>query len=491
MDQICSYIALDLGAESGRVIIGRLDGERLQLEMIHRFPNGPVQVFDSLYWDILYLWREMKEGLKHCVQAHGSLFSSLGVDSWALDFVLLGADDVLLGNPYYYRDGRTEGMIEEVLKHVTLEEVYQTTGNVLHQFSTLCQLLSMVKANSPALQVARTFLTIPDLFNFWLTGRKVCESSHVINTQCYNPVAQTWAANLLDKLNIPASIFPEVITPGTIVGNLLTSVAKETGLARVPVVAPACHDSAAAVVAVPTREKDYVFLSCGTWSVLGTEVAQPLIQPGVPRTELWNEGGVEGKFRLTCNIAGLWLLQECRRIWASQGEVYTYDELTQMAAKGQQLTSLINPNAPQFMLPGDMPARIQKFCESTGQPVPETKADILRCILESLALKYRHGLKTIEAALGRKMKVVHMVGGGIQNKLLCKFTADATQLPVVAGPVEATATGNIIMQALAMGHISSVQEGRDLVRVSVPIETYEPSAPEAWEEAYERFLTYL
>lgn len=493
MREVRNYVAIDLGAESGRVMVGQFDGAKLRLEVLHRFPNGPVRVFDSLHWDILYLWREIKEGLTRCVQAFPSI-SSLGVDAWALDFGLLSADDALLGNPHHYRDSRTDGMIEEALKYVTFEEVYRRTSNQLvFPVTTLCQLLSMVKANSPALQIAQTLLTIPDLVNFWLAGRKVCEATHVINTQCYNPVTRMWATDLLDKLGIPAHIFPEVVTSGTILGNLLPSVAQETGLNEAPVVAPACHDSAAAVVAVPTRERDYLFLSCGTWSVLGTEVDDAYIRPEDPPEGLWNEGGARGNIRFTSNVMGLWLVQECRRIWSSQGESYSYHELTQMAAEGTPLTSLINLNDPRFLAPGDMPTLVRSFCRETDQPVPESKADILRCILESLALKYRHGMESIEAALGCKMKVVHMVGGGIKNKLLCQFTTNAMQLPVLAGPVESTAMGNVIMQAVGMGHLSSVQEGRELVRASVPLETYEPepALSATWEAAYQRFLTYL
>lgn len=492
MSETHRYIALDLGAESGRAIVGQFDGDTLQLEVMHRFPNGPVRVLDSLHWDILFLLREVKEGLSRCAQRFPSI-DSVGVDAWAQDFGLLGADDVLLGNPYHYRDSRTDGMVEEAFKHIAPAEVYQTLANpLLFSITTLCQLLSMVKADSPVLWVAQTFLSIPDLFNFWLTGHKACESTLLLNGQCYNPVAKTWATDLLEKLGIPTHIFPEVVKSGTILGNLLPSVARETGLDQVPVVAPACHDSAAAVVAVPTMEQDYLFLSCGTWSVLGTEIDEPYIRPEGPIEGLWNEAGALNNIRFTSNIMGLWLVQECRRSWAAQGESYSYDELTQMAAQGQVLTSLIDPNDPRFLAPGDMPARVREFCQETGQQVPESKPDLLRCILESLALKYRHGREAIEAALGREMKVVHMVGGGIRNRLLCQFTANAMGLTVLAGPVESTATGNIIMQAVGLGHLASVQEGRGLVRASVPIETYEPdlAAADRWEEAYCRLLSY-
>ena len=489
MGEVRRYVALDLGAESGRAIVGQFDGDHLELEVIHRFGNGPVAVFDSLHWDILYLWREIKEGLCRCAGSFPSI-DSLGVDAWAQDFGLLGADDALLGNPHCYRDPRTDGMIEELLQHVTADEIYQTTGNPpRYSITTLCQLMSLVKSKSPSLRMAQTLLNIAPLINFWLTGRKVSEATLLINGQCYNPVEKRWATGLLDKLGIPTHIFGEIVQPGAVLGPLLPGVAEETGLGPVPVVASACHDSAAAVVAVPTRERDYLFLSCGTWSVLGTEIAEPLIRPEGPIAGLGNEGGAQDNVRFTTNIIGLWLVQECRRTWAAQGETYSYDELTQMAAQGNPLLSLVNPNDMRFLPPGDMPGRVQEFCRETGQPVPESKQDILRCILESLALKYRQGKEAIESALGRQMNSVHMVGGGIRNRLLCQFTADAMGLPILAGPAESTAIGNIIIQAVGLGHLSSVQEGRELVRASVPLETYEPGATGAgrWQEAYDRF----
>jgi rhamnulokinase len=452
-----------------------------------------VRVFESLFWDILYLWREITEGLERCAVEYPTI-DSLGVDAWALDFGLLGADDALLGNPYCYRDSRTDGMVDEVLRVVTPMEVYQTTSNPLDlQIVTLCQLVSMVKAQSPVLGIAQTLLTVSDLLNFWLAGRKGIEYTRTINTQCYDPIAGAWATHLLERLDIPTHIFPAVVRSGTVLGTVVPAVARETGLGEVPVVATACHDTAAAVVAVPTRDKDYLFLSSGTWSVLGAEIDAPYTSPTGPPAGLWNEAGAQGNIRFTTNVMGLWLIQECRRWWAAHGETYSYADLAEMAAASPPLRSVLNPNDARFVAPGDMPARVQTFCLETGQPVPGGKGDIVRCILDSLALKYRQGKDSIEAALGRQMKVVHIVGGGVRNRLLCQLTADALQLPVLAGPVEAAAIGNIIVQAVGLGHLASVEEGRELVRASEALQCYAPDSAvrDEWEQAYQRSLVYL
>lgn len=486
------YIAVDLGAESGRVIAGCVAGGKLRLETVHHFLNVPVRVNDSLHWDVLHLWREIKAGLARCAVRFRGV-RSMGVDTWALDYGLLGAGDALIGNPYHYRDRRTEGIAAKMLARVSADEVYQTTGNPLMPFATLGQLFSAVCADAPALRVAQTLLTMPDLFNFWLSGQKVCESSHVINTQCYDPRARTWATDLAGKLDIPGHIFPPVVAPGTILGNLVPAVVEETGLPPLPVVTPACHDSAAAVAGIPTLEKDYLFLSCGTWSILGTEAPAPYIRPGGPPPGLMNEGGVLGNYRITSNVMGLWLVQECRRTWAAQGREYGFDELAQMAAQGPPLAAFVDPNDSRFLAPGDMPGRVQAYCRETGQAVPQDRAGILRCILEGLALRYRYGAEAVEAAAGRELRTIHLVGGGAQNGLLCQLTADATGRPVVCGPVEATACGNVIMQAVGLGDLASVQEGRELVRAATTLHTYEPDlrARDAWEAAYGRFVAQL
>lgn len=493
MSHTRNYAALDLGAASGRVVIGRFDGRQLQVEEMHRFSNGPARAGGSMFWDVLHLWEEMKVGLRKCAAASPKI-SSIGVDTWAQDFGLLGSDDVLLGNPYHYRDSRTEGMLEELFKQVTLDEVYRTTGNSLpFPIATICQLLSMVRGNSPALHAAETLLTMSGIFNFWLSARKVCDYTHVINTRCYDVRSKTWATRLMEKLGIPTHIFPQIVKSGTVLGHLVPTVADEIGLTELPVVSSGCHDTAAAVIGAPTRERDYLFLSCGTWSVLGTEIDEPHIDPNGPPEGLWNEAGARDNIRFSSNVTGLWLVQECRRLWASHAERYTYDGLTRLATRGRPLCSLVDPNDPRFIGSGDIPSRIRQFCRETSQPIPETKADVLRCILDSLALRYRVDAEAIEAALGRQMKIIHMIGGGVKNELLCQLTANATGLPVLAGPVEATATGNIVMQAIGLGHLSSVEEARELIRASIPLKYYEQdlTAADRWEEAYHRFRRLL
>ncbi len=487
---IRNYIALDLGAESGRAVVGRFDGDRLRLEEAHRFPNGPVRILDSLHWDVLYLFEQIKEGLRRSAARVDGRVASIGLDTWAVDFGLLGPDDLLLGNPYHYRDSRTEGLVEEASRFLSPQELFAQTGFPPIQISSLYQLLSMVWTDSPVLKVAHRFLLMPDLFNFWLTGRKASEFTIVPNTQCYNPTKREWAWDLLGKVGIPTRLFGEIVPPGTVLGHLLSPVAADTGLNEALDVAPACHDSAAAVVAVPTREQDYIFISSGTWSVLGTEVSSPVLTPEALARYLANEGGVFGTFRFTSNIMGLWLVQECRRTWAQAREDYSYVDLMQMAARGRPFSCLVNPNDVRFLAPGDMPDRIRTFCAETDQPIPQSKADVLRCILESLALRYRRGIEDIEEMLGRRMKIIHIVGGGSRNELLCQFTADATGRPVLAGPGEATASGNLLMQALALGDLSSLEEARELIRASFNLTLCEPGPTAAWDEAYQRFLSY-
>jgi rhamnulokinase len=488
MNQTVNFLAFDLGAESGRGVLGRFDGDRLALSEVHRFPNGPVRILDSLHWDVLRLFQEIKGSLGRCVQEHGPDLAGIGLDTWGVDFALLGRDNVLLGNPYHYRDHRTDGMLDEVFSRVPREQIFEWTGLQFMQLNTLYQLFSMALNDSSALAAADTLLMMPDLFNFWLTGRKVCEFTEATTTQFYDSRRGTWSRELFEALDLPFHILKEIVPPGTVLGPLLPSIAEEVGLGEVPVIAPACHDTGSAVAAVPAREGDYTYISSGTWSLMGIEVTEPIITEQSLTYNFTNEGGVVGTFRFLKNIAGLWLVQACRQEWARAGQDFSYDELMEMAAQAPPFGPIVNPDDHAFIHPDDMPQAIQAACQCAGQSVPEDKGAIIRCALESLALKYRWVLEKLETMLGRELKVIHIVGGGSQNKLLCQFTADATGRPVVAGPVEATAIGNVLMQALALGHVATLDEGREVVRRSCDVVEYEPGDKSGWDEAYERFL---
>jgi rhamnulokinase len=496
-----NFLAFDLGAESGRAMVGQFDGQRIRLSEVHRFPNGPVRLPDGggtgyrLHWDVLRLWSEIKRGLALAVQDYGANLAGVGLDTWGVDFGLLDRDGALVSNPYHYRDSRTDGMVEEAFHRVPRQEIFEQTGIQFMQLNSLYQLLSMVVDRSPALNIAETFLTMPDLFNYWLTGRKVCEFSIATTTQCYDPRKGGWAIPLLERLGIPTHIFPEIVPPGTVLGQLLPAVAQEVGVSGLPVIAPACHDTGCAVAAVPADGADFAYISSGTWSLMGAELSEPIINEQSLAFDFTNEGGVGGTFRFLKNIAGLWLAQECRRTWARAasltGEELSYDELTQMAAEADPLQSFVDPDHGEFLKPGDMPARIRVFCQKTAQPVPQTKGAVVRCTLESLALKYRWVLGRLEEILGRRLEPIHIVGGGTQNRLLNQFAADATGRRVIAGPIEATAAGNVITQAMALGHIGSLEEGRRIVRNSFDVVTYEPAGEAEWDEAYGRFLAMM
>ncbi|MBI5651192.1 MAG: rhamnulokinase [Chloroflexi bacterium] len=478
-----NLLALDLGAESGRAILGRFDGARITLEEIHRFANEGVRVNDSLHWDTARLWSE----IKHALACAPRDVASIGLDTWGVDFGLLDQNDQLIDAPFHYRDARTDGMMDAALRVTSREEIFEQTGIQFMPINTLYQLLAMRRANAPALASAQTFLMMPDLFNFWLTGRKASEFTIASTSQCYDPRAHRWATPLLERLEIPTRIFPDIIPPATILGSLAPSVADETGLRDARVIAPACHDTAAAVAAVPVSQDDFVYLSSGTWSLMGVETRAPIITPASLANNFTNEGGVAGTFRFLKNIMGLWLIQECRRAWARAGQTFSYDDLTQLAAIAPRFVALIDPDDTRFLHPADMPAQIQAYCADTRQTIPQTHGEIARCIFEGLALKYRWTLERIEEMTGQHANAIHIVGGGAQNKMLCQFTADATARPVIAGPIEATASGNVLMQALALGHLGSIADARQVVRASFPLATYEPRETPVWDEAYARF----
>jgi rhamnulokinase len=471
--------AIDLGAESGRVMVAALDDQQLSLNDVHRFANTSVRVHNTLYWDILSLWSEVEIGLNLCCAAQKP--AAIGIDAWGVDFALLDRNGQLLGNPVHYRDARTEGMLELACELLSREEIFRTTGIQFIPINSLYQLLSLVQTSNPLLEVAHTFLTIPDLLNYWLTGEIACEFSNATTTQCYNPEKGGWAGDLLGRLGIPVDIFPRIVSPGARLGDYQ----------GIPVIAPACHDTGSAVAAVPTATSRFAYLSSGTWSLLGVEVPDAILSEAALTANLTNEGGVVGTFRLLKNIMGLWLVQQCRSTWVGKGKKYDYQTLTQMARQAAPFGSLVDPDYPSFLPPGDMPARIADFCRKTGQELPEGVGATIRCVLESLALKYRYVLDLLVDVSGQPVDVLHIIGGGSQNELLCQMAADATQRPVIAGPVEAAALGNALVQWIALGELGSIGEARALVRDSFELVTYQPCSPEPWDDAYSRFKPLL
>jgi len=482
------YLAFDLGAESGRAMGASFDGSYLAVEEVHRFATGPVRVLDSLHWDVLRFWSEMQTALGKATRLEGAELASLGVDTWGVDFALLAADDSLLGNPYHYRDSRTNGMMEEAFRVVPRAEIYRQTGIQFMQLNTLYQLLAMARAGSPVLKAASTLLTMPDLFNFWLCGVKTNEFTNATTTQCFDTRQNAWAVGLLERLGIPTGIFQKVTPPCTALGSLRRSVAQDVGCQPIPVVAVGSHDTASAVAAVPAEGRDFIYISSGTWSLMGVENPAPLVNEQTLAYDFTNEGGLNQTFRFLKNIMGMWLLQECRREWAREGRSYSYDELTELARQASSLQGLIVPSDGRFLPPGPMAERIRAFCRETGQPVPQTHGEVVRCILESLALEYRWVAEKLELLNGRRFPVIHIFGGGSRNRLLNQFTADAVGRPVVAGPVEATAVGNVLAQMMALGHIASLEEGRAVVRRSFEVSVFEPQEKAPWDDAYERYL---
>jgi len=479
-------LAFDLGAESGRVTLGTLDGRKVSLEEVYRFPNEPVFLFKSLHWDILRLFYEIKKGIAISSNKFGKNISSLGIDTWGVDFCLLDEKDTILCNPYHYRDHITDGIMEEAFKVVSKEDIFKRTGVQFMQINTLFQLLAIKRKNPSLLNMVKTILMMPDLFNFLLSGEKLTEFTMATTTQIYNLFEKIWDEDLLEAFNLPVDIFQKVVPPGTIVGPLSSRVAQEVGIGKMPVIAPATHDTASAVSVVPANETDYAYISSGTWSVLGTEVSHPIVNDLSLNLNFSNGGGVKN-FLLLKNIIGLWLIQECRRSWEKKGEYFDYSQLTEIAQKTKPLGSLIDPDNVRFLNPIDMPSEIQRYCKETRQVVPQTKGEIIVCILQSIALKYRWVLEELEKVVGRKLLTVYIVGGGIRNTLLNQFTADATNRIVITGPAEATTVGNIMLQAIALREISSLDEVRELVRNSFRLQEYEPSNRVYWDDLYEKF----
>jgi len=464
------YLAFDLGAESGRAMLGTLAGGGLEIEELHRFANTPVRVFDAIYWDTLRLWHEIQRGLAIAGRERKLRLDGIGIDTWGVDFALLGADGALADNPRHYRDARTNGAMEQVFSMVPRAEVFAETGIQFMQLNSLYQFYALKLAGSPALEAARTLLFMPDLLNYWLTGVARAELTIASTSQFYNPRKKTWARDLLERLGLPTHILPEIVAPGTLLGPLLESVAQAAGLGAVPVYATGCHDTASAVAAVPAEGQNWCYISSGTWSLMGAELDEPVIDERVLAENLTNEIGAAGKVRFLKNIAGLWLLQECRRAWALEGAEYSYEELVRLAGESGPARTLIDVDA--FLEPGGMPGKIAEHCRARGLAPPRTPGEFTRTILESLAERYRQVLEKLEVLAGRRFDVIHIVGGGSRNALLNQLVADATGRTVIAGPGEATAIGNVLIQAIGAGELGGLEEARGVVRRSFGVEIY-------------------
>jgi len=483
------YLAIDLGAESGRVIAGLWTGKTLRLEEVYRFPNGPVYIADSLRWDVLRLWNEIQNGLCLAAKKYGKTIVSVGGDTWGVDFVLLTREGELLGEPFHYRDARTNGIMERAFRKVSRAEIFAQTGLQFMQLNTLFQLLALRETSSEFLDQADCLLFMPDFLHWALCGSRVAEFTIASTSQCLNAVTRTWAGSLLKKFALPQRIFPKLVPPGTTLGSIRAGLAERTGLGPIKVVAPPSHDTASAVAAVPTvntGKPNWAYLSSGTWSLMGVEVSKALLSPRTQELNLTNEGGLDGTYRLLKNIMGLWLVQQCKRSFDAKGKNYDYKELAKMAFRAPALRSLVNPDDGSFLNPPDMPKAIQNFCAETGQPIPKTAGELIRCAYESLALKYRQVLGWLEELTGNSIEAIHIVGGGSKSELLNQFTADACQRPVFAGPTEATAMGNLLVQARSNGEISSLSEIRRIVRESTVVREFQPGGSARWEQAFTR-----
>ncbi len=481
-------LGFDFGASNGRAMHGAFDGERLTIDEIHRFPNDPVMVGDTLHWDTLRLFYEMRQGLHKAVRA-GFAPAAIGIDTWGVDFGLLDRDGRLLGNPVHYRDARTDGMMEHAFSILPKKALFEHTGLAFMQFNTLYQLLALKAQRSVALEQARALLFTPDLLAFFLTGEMGTEYTIASTAQLTDPRTRRWSGPVFEAFNLPRSIFTEIGEPGCIRGALRQSLCEEFGAGNALVVAGPQHDTAAAVAAVPASGKRFAYISSGTWSLLGAETDAPVISSGVMDANYTNEGGVCGTTRVLKNIMGMWIIQECRRTWLKEGSCEDFAGLAALAEQAEPFRSLFDPDEERFLAPGDMPARIRAYCHEMNQPVPETRGQVARAVYESLALKYRWAVRRLERdILGEAVDCLHIVGGGSNNTLLNRMTADAVGKPVLAGPGEATAIGNLLVQAMALGDIDSLASLRAVVRASFETIEYLPQNTASWDDAYGRFL---
>lgn len=479
-------LAFDFGASSGRAMIGIFDGETIRLEEVHRFENTPVQMCGTLYWDLPRLFHEVKQGLVKAAQSGG--FDSLAVDTWGVDFGLIGRDGHLLELPVHYRDSRTSGMLDKAFALIDKEQFYNITGNQFMDINTVFQLLSLRFSRPEMLKNAETLLLMPDLFGYLLTGEKRAELSIASTTQMMNAAERSWSETVLDALGIPKNILPEICMPATELGMLSDEICAELDIPAAKVISVCGHDTQCAAAAAPTEDEDFIFISCGTWSLFGTETDEPVISEKSAELNITNEYGYGGKVTFLKNIIGLWLIQESRRQFRREGREYSFADLEKLALECEPFKCFIDPDAPEFVPVGNIPERVREYCRNTGQPVPESVGEVMRCIYESLALKYRLAFDEIRECTGKQYRKIHLVGGGTKDGMLCRMTAAACGCDVVAGPIEATAYGNIAMQLIADGAIPDIKTARRIIAKSDNVKLYSPENTGEWEKAYKRYI---
>jgi rhamnulokinase len=488
MPDVMKFVAVDLGASSGRLVVGHWDGSHFWLEDLHRFPNGAVSLHGNIYWDVLRIWSEIQVGLTKFRARYDESPAGIGIDAWGVDFALLDRRGRLLDNPSHYRDPRTNGVPEQAFKLISERRIFSTTGVQTWSINTLFQLYSMVRARDPKLDSVQTLLMIPDLFNYFLCGERAIEYTEASTTQMYNLAAKDWDRATMQALSIDERILPRVVEPATVLAPVYREVLETCGFATpFPTIAVASHDTASAVASIPNLDEQSAFISSGTWSLMGLELDAPITSEHAQQLNLTNEGGAGGATLLLRNLTGLWIVQECMRQWEIEGKGCSWDELIAEAKTAQPFRSLVYPDAKVFLAPKNMPAAIRNFCKASGQTVPESRGELARCGFESLSLSYAATLDMLESLTGREIRTLRIVGGGSQNSLLCQLTSDACNRTVVAGPVEASALGNVMLQAVAVGVLPDLAAGRAAIGASVEYSTYTPQTDEAWADAQSRY----
>lgn len=482
-------LAFDFGASSGRAIIGCFDGDKITLEEVHRFSNDPVSVGGTVYWDVLRLFYEIKQGIIKAKIAGG--FDSIGIDTWGVDFGLIDSEGKLMENPVHYRDARTAGLVDEAFKTMPKEKLYGITGIQFMELNTLFQLISLKEYRPWMLERADKMLFMPDLFGYMLTGKMCAEYSIASTSQLIDLDKRTWSKEILDAFGIKESVFAPLVQPGTVLGELSKEICEECGVDPVPVISVCGHDTQSAITSVPCEDGDFAFLSSGTWSLFGTELDKPIVNETSMNINITNEGGFDGSTGFLKNIIGLWLIQESRRQWKREGKEYSYADLEKLALAAEPFKCFIDPDAPEFVPHGNIPERVREFCRKTGQYVSETVGEIMRCIYESLAMKYRLTFEKLRECTERDYPVIHVIGGGTKDGLLCQMTANSCDRTVKAGPIEATVMGNVAVQLMSDGSVKNIGQARKIVAESSELKTFEPKDTDKWAEAYEDFLKII